>query len=111
MTPLKINNTSKPIEMWIPRDKFLAIPKFVFINTSSSINNTIIGPNMPNDSILFNNSYYLTGFYIKRNFSSIYINLKPLNSFQIGYVVLLNFGRVPFPDDYDLFKVYCPNGN
>lgn len=94
-----VKDTLKPIEYWIPRNKYLPQNYYVHVNASSV--------NISRSSQVLQN-----GFFINQTNSSVHIQIKPAN-FSIAYLTLIKLGSSPFINStylsYDFWQLLCPN--
>ena len=90
---IPVNNLSKKIEYWIPKDPSVSIEPFNFIN---AVNITgLVGfdsLNKTNNTIpfIYSNGSIYNGFKLTGSNVSIHIQVKPINTNSIGYLFLLN---------------------
>ena len=98
---IEMNNSSKLIDLWIPRDPNIKKSNFVFVNATKRSNTT--------------NESQLLPIGITSTFqnSSIHLQILPLNA-SVGYIVLLKFNMTPRINltfqDYDSWRMFCPSG-
>jgi len=98
---LPVSESKKPIEFWITREKSVSdMFKYQYVNVT----------NMS----LSESSYLLSSaFSIETANVSVHIQLKPVQSNQTSYLVLLKFGSTPVINSstvyYDHFKILCSN--
>ena len=101
---IEIAESSKLIEIWIPRDLNLPALNPHYVNISKIENNN-------NDS---ESKLFLIGLNVTALNSSIHVEISPLNS-SIGYLVLLKFNMTPRINstfkDYDYWNMFCPFGS
>lgn len=98
-TEIKITNSKKPFEMWVPRDSNLPNFRFIYVN----VTNTTLSKNtqiMPNS------------FVINEHNASVHIQIKPETFTPVGYIVLFKFKYTPILNsthkDYNYWKLLCP---
>ena len=101
---IEIKESSKLIDIWIPRD--LSLPKVNIncVNITNQMNNT----NNGSDTQLFPIGLKKASFN-----SSVHFVWSPLNN-SIGNLVLLKFNMTPEINstyqDYHYWKIFCPSG-
>ena len=101
---IEIAESSKLIEIWIPRDLNLPAVSPHYVNISKKENHN-------NDS---ESKLFPIGLNVTALNSSIHVEISPLNS-SIGYLVLLKFNMTPRINstfkDYDHWNMFCPSGS
>jgi hypothetical protein len=97
---IPITNSTKKIDIWIPRDPGTSKPTSQYVNVTE--NNRQGSQLLP------------LGFNITASNSSVHLEFAPVN-ITVGYVVLVKFGMVPRMNstfqDYDSWRLFCPSGN
>jgi hypothetical protein len=98
---IKIKNSSKLIDIWIPRDFNYIKNVAQFVNITNLLNNET------------NRQLFPIGFNKSTVNSSIHVELSPVK-ISIGYLVLLKLNMTPRINstfqDYDYWKMFCPSG-
>ncbi len=89
---LMIKNLSKPIELVIENDMNLTRSEYKYMNLSN-----------------FTNQELLLKFFINKNVS-VHVQIKPLYQ-SFGYIAKLKYGIYISNDNFDLWKLFCKNGN
>ncbi len=98
---IKIKNSSKLIDIWIPRDFNYIKNVAQFVNITNLLNNET------------NRQLFPIGFNKSTVNSSSHVELSPVK-ISIGYLVLLKLNMTPRINstfqDYDYWKMFCPSG-
>lgn len=98
---IRVDRPSKPIEMWIERDKN---SNYTFYQ---KVNATVLQI-QPRIGLIPN------GFYSKQLNTSLHIRIKPVDP-NIGYLVLLKYNDTPILNSthkiYNKFKLFCPHSS
>ena len=96
---ISITQSVSPIELFIHRDTNLVYP-YQYVNISE------FGFSSVTQQFLFNT------FNLTTQNASVHIELKPLNTKSIGYLIVLKLGYLPVVNstyaDYTFFELFCP---
>jgi hypothetical protein len=97
--PIDVSNSSKYIDVWIPRDLSLVAPAPTYVNTTLQYGR---GASIP------------VAFDVTASNASAHFELTPKQSKNVGYVVLQQFGSFPVYNsthsNYKNWQLLCPNG-
>ena len=96
---ISITQSVSPIELFIHRDTNLVYP-YQYVNISEFEFSSVT------QQFLFNT------FNLTTQNASVHIELKPLNTKSIGYLIVLKLGYLPVVNstyaDYTFFELFCP---
>ena len=98
---ITISNSSKKLDIWIPRETLMMHTTFLYVNATSY-------------SLKQNNNLLPNNFNISSENSSVHFQIKPENS-SIGYFLVISFDSTPILNktykNFNYSMLFCPNGN